>query len=143
MPDCPKCSHNISTKSGFINERQRWKCKSCSYHYTIFHRGASKATKRFALELYLEGLGFRSIGRLLKFSHVSVYNWIKSFGKKLDELKSDDEISVVEMDEMHTYISQKKTIAGSGLLLIEVGENSSASLLVDATQKQAKNSGTS
>ncbi|MFT4967609.1 MAG: transposase, partial [Candidatus Deianiraeaceae bacterium] len=33
--------------------------------------------KRLALELYLEGLGFRSISRILKVSHVSIYNWIR------------------------------------------------------------------
>jgi len=40
--------------------------------------------KRFALELYLEGLGFRSIGRILKVSHVSIFNWIKQYGQNLD-----------------------------------------------------------
>ena len=36
-----------------------------------------------ALELYLEGLGFRSIGRFLKFRNVSVNNWIKLFGEEI------------------------------------------------------------
>ena len=33
--------------------------------------------KRQAVELYLEGLGFRSIGRFLNVSHVAAYNWIR------------------------------------------------------------------
>ncbi|MDQ6989287.1 MAG: helix-turn-helix domain-containing protein, partial [Mariprofundaceae bacterium] len=107
MFPCPKCSHVIATKSGVIKSRQRWKCKSCGYNYTVASRGASKEQKRQALELYLEGLGFRSIGRLLKVSHVSVYNWIRAFGEKLDEIKSDANIKVVEIDEMHSYIGQK------------------------------------
>ena len=141
MLSCPKCSHDISIKSGFAKGRQRWKCKGCGYHYTVAHRGASKEQKRQALELYLEGLGFRSIGRFLNFSHVAVYNWIKEFGQKLEEIKSDKKIEIVEIDEMHTYISRKKTTAGSGLLLIELGEGSSTFLLESAIQKQGKYSG--
>lgn len=66
--------------------------------------------KRQALELYLEGLGFRSIGRFLRVSHVTVYNWIRSFGEKLEELRSANEIKVLEMDEMHTYLGSKKRL---------------------------------
>lgn len=140
---CPKCSHDISIKSGKINGKQRYKCKSCSYHYTVLQRigSGSKEQKRQALELYLEGLGFRSIGRFLKFSHVSVFNWIKVFGKELEDIKSDKQIRVVEMDEMHSYVGNKKTIAGSGLLLIEIGTNSSIALLASGIQQQEKFSG--
>ena len=86
-------------------------------------------------QLYLEGLGFRSTGRFLKVSHVSVQKWIKKFGQELEDLKSENEISIVEMDEMHTYIGNKKNIAGSGLLLIELGKNSSTALLAAEEQK--------
>jgi len=57
-----------------------------------------------------EGLGFRSIGRFLKCSHVAVYNWIKSFGETAKELRSDSALEVVEMDEMHTCVSSKKLL---------------------------------
>jgi len=50
------------------------------------------------LQLYLEGLGFRSIGRFLRVSHVSVQRWIKKFGQDLEGLKSENETSIVEMD---------------------------------------------
>jgi hypothetical protein len=75
--------------------------------------------KRLALELYLEGLGFRSIGRILKVSHVSIYNWNPKFGQKAKELRKNDEISVVEIDEMHTYIGSKKTQLGYRLLMLK------------------------
>ena len=60
--------------------------------------------------MYLEGLGFRSIGRLLKTSHVSIYNWIKAFGEEINQIRSEGKIEVVEIDEMHTYIGQKKLL---------------------------------
>ena len=93
------------------------------------------------MELYLEGLGFRSIGRLLKVSHVAVYNWIKAFGEQLESLRSDHAIGVVEMDEMHTYIGSKKTIAGYGLLLIVLGEDSSNVSLVQGILPPEERSG--
>jgi transposase len=83
----------------------------------------------------IEGLGFRSIGRFLGVSHVSVQKWIKKFGQDLEELKSENEISIVELDEMHTYIGNKKNIAGSGLLLIELEKSSSTVLLVAEERK--------
>ncbi|MCK5368078.1 MAG: IS1 family transposase, partial [Cyclobacteriaceae bacterium] len=107
---CPKCKNSESTKDGIVKKKQRYKCRSCNYRYTVELKSTSKPrnTKRQALELYLEGLGFRSIGRFLNVSHVSVYKWIKSYGKDLDDIKSEKKIEVVEMDEMHTYIGHKK-----------------------------------
>ncbi|AKB32833.1 Mobile element protein [Methanosarcina siciliae HI350] len=93
------------------------------------------------MQLYLEGLGFRSIGRFLGVSHVSVQKWIKKFGQEIEELKSENEISIVELDEMHTYIGNKKNIAGSGLLLIELGKSSSTALLVAEKRKLDNYSG--
>ena len=97
--------------------------------------------QRNALILYLEGLGFRSIGRFLKVSHVAVYNWIREYGEKLNELRSLSKIEVVEMDEMHTYIGSKKTTAGYGLLLIDMASDSSIALLAQEGQQQGKNFG--
>jgi len=71
----------------------------------------SKSQKKQALHLYLEGLGFRSIGRILGVSNVSVLNWIRDFGKKVQELNSDcQKIEMVEVDEMHSYIGSKKLL---------------------------------
>ena len=63
-------------------------------------------------------------------------------GQQLEELKSSNKIDIVEMDEMHSYVGHKKTIAGSGLLLIELGKNLSTALLASGTPRQEKISGT-
>ncbi len=91
---------------------------------------ASLLIKHCALQLYLESLCFRAIGRLLNFSYVSTYNWIKLFGERLKTLKSENKIKNIEIDEIHTYVSNKKTIDGYGLLLIELRKKTSTSLLV-------------
>ena len=102
----------------------------------------SNETKRKALQLYLEGLGFRSIGRILSVSNVSVLNWIKEFGKKVKDLQPDNRtVEYAELDEMHSFIGNKKTIAGYGLLLIDLGKDSSTSLLATEVINQPLNSG--
>ena len=134
--NCPRCKSGKKVKDGIVRGKQRYQCKECSYRYTVEYKNVSCSTKKNALHLYLEGLGFRSIGRYLKVSHVSVYNWIKSYGESIDELRTNKEIEVVELDEMHTYIGSKKTIVGSGLLLIDLGKDLSTSLLATGVPRQ-------
>jgi transposase-like protein len=137
---CPKCNSDAYTKDGIVKAKQRYKCKKCNYRYTVEIKSTAKPKelKKLALILYLEGLGFRSIGRILEVSNVSVLNWIRGFGKSVLELKSDNEIEVVEMDEMHTYIGQKKTTAGYGLLLIEMEKGLSNVFSVQGIPKREK-----
>jgi len=147
LTSCPKCSHNHITKDGIVKNKQRYKCKSCNYRFTVQQKNAKMATdeiKRMALHMYLEGLGFRSIGRILNFSHVAVYQWIKSYGENFKELvKSDSNknIKIVEIDEMHSYIGSKKTTVGYGLLLIDMEKSLSILSLATETLKQDKNFG--
>jgi transposase-like protein len=139
--NCPKCGSSACGKDGIVKERQRYRCKSCGYRHTVQYLGISPATKRQALQLYLEGLGFRSIGRFLKCSHVAVYNWIKAHGESIGAIRSAAGVEVVEMDEMHTYIGSKKTFAGYGLLLIDMGNGSSTAKWVRATPTPGEISG--
>jgi transposase len=80
----------------------------------------SADTRRLAFQMYLEGLGFRAIGRVLKISYGTVYQWVRKWGENLELPKRNDIIEVVELDEMHTYVGQKKTTDGYGLLLIDM-----------------------
>jgi len=136
MASCPKCGSKECVKDGIINGKQRYRCKKCVYRHTVSHRGKHPNLKRQALELYLEGLGFRAIGRFLRCSHVAVYNWMKACGESIEAIRSASGVKVMEMDEMHTYIGSKKTIAGSGLLLIEMGNGLSTAYWVPAMQKE-------
>ena len=141
MDNCPKCKSKNFRKDGIVKSRQRYLCKDCKHRFTVEQVGKPNHFKRDALILYLEGLGFRSIGRFLNVSHVAVFNWIKGFGEHLEEFRNSEAIEVVELDEMHTYIGSKKTIAGSGLLLIEMGIDLSIVKLAQEEQKQVKNFG--
>jgi len=140
---CPRCKSENHVKDGIIKGKQRFLCKDCKYRYTVEYRGKPLEMKKKALHLYMEGLGFRSIGRILQVSNVSVLNWIKSFGKEIESMQKEcadapkTNIDVVELDELHTYIKSKKTIVGSGLLLIGMDTNTSILCLVREGQKQA------
>ena len=136
--NCPKCKSESRVKNGIIKGQQRYKCKSCGYNYSVQFKSTATRdyTRRFALMLYLEGLGFHSIGRLLNVSHVSVINWIKKYGKQLESIKNDQPVNVVELDEIHTYLGRKKTTVGFGLQLIEKQGRTLVSLLGTGEQKQ-------
>ena len=74
--DCPKCKSSHHVKDGIVRGQQRYKCKECSYRCKLDVK--SQDTQRLALEMYLEGLGFRAIGRILKISYGTVYVWVKN-----------------------------------------------------------------
>jgi len=63
MPTCPNCQHNNCRKDGSNKGKQRYYCKHCGYRHTVSytHKGYSEEVKRMALQMYLEGLGFRSL----------------------------------------------------------------------------------
>jgi transposase-like protein len=88
---CPKCKQGNNRKSGVIKRRARYVCKSCNEYYTVEHRAgtADQETKRRALVLYVEGLGFRAIGRLLKFNNISMLKWIRSFGAQVQDFRAE------------------------------------------------------
>lgn len=139
---CPKCQSQNYVKDGIVKGKQRFLCKECKYRYTVEYKGKPIEIKRMALHLYLEGLGFRSISRIINVSNVSVLKWIKAFGQEIERIqKEEKQIEVVEMDELHTYIKSKKTTVGSGWLLIGIGKDTLISCWVQEEQKQAIYSG--
>ncbi len=120
---CPKCISEDYVKSGFTKRKQRYKCKKCGCNFTQSHsKNYSFKVKFQAAKLYLEGLGFRSIGRILGVSNVTVLNWIRQFGQitrayvqtKLPE--DIHEIEVIEIDEMWHFTQKKNESSGSGSL---------------------------
>ncbi|KQK24399.1 insertion element iso-iS1d protein insA [Chryseobacterium aquaticum] len=125
--DCPKCKSNRQVKDGNTNGRQRYQCKNCGYRFSVERRSTEKSDekKRLALQLYLEGLGFRAIGRVLEINFMTVYYWIKKWGDSVSLPSSESPVEIVELDELHSYVKNKKTTAGSGLLLIDLEKGSS------------------
>lgn len=123
---CSRCNSEDSVKNGVIQGRQRYRCKRCGYNYTRQEpRGKSIAIKRLAIHLYLEGLGFRAIGRIVGVSNVAVLKWVRDMASNIEPLvqrAKRREASVIELDEMWHYLQKKRENIGFGLLMIEQGE---------------------
>ena len=120
ITSCPKCHAKDFVKNGKIAGKQRYQCKSCQYNFTVakLGKGIDPYYIRLSLRLYLEGLGFRSIERIVGVSHVSVINWVKKYGKGLKALRrsGQESIRAKEVDALCSYIDSKKTTYSSGLL---------------------------
>ena len=62
-----------------------------------------------AIRMYVEGNSQRSIGRILKISQQSVSNWINAYVEKLPPAERPEKLDIAELDEMYTFIGDKKT----------------------------------
>ena len=108
MKTCPKCNATKIIKFGIVRQKQRFKCKECSFAFTTSEpRGKPLEYKVKALQLYLEGLGLRAIGRFLGVSQVSVLKWIKQYSDNLSSAPKPDKVEVMELDEMWHFVEKK------------------------------------
>ncbi len=123
--ECPKCQSTHVVKSGIINQRQRFHCKNCNYFFTVNKIG-KKIDEYYvikALQLYLEGLSFREIERILGVSHVTVSNWVKEHGiKKTAHSKYHPTYKVYNHQELANFFQEKENLKGKGMILTELGD---------------------
>ena len=126
MPNsCPKCQQKNIVKSGIINERQRFLCKDCNYYFTVKKLGKQIddyfVTK--ALQLYLEGLSFREIERIIGVSHVTISSWIKKYNiKRPPHSEFHTTYQVFKQNELIEFMQNEENIKGSGLIITEFGD---------------------
>ena len=125
MNTCPKCLNNNVVKSGIIKDRQRFLCKECNYYFTVNKLGRQIddyfVTK--ALQLYLEGLSFREIERIIGVSHVTISSWIKKYNIKRPPHSDFHPVyKVFKQSELISFMQQEENIKGSGLIITEFGD---------------------
>jgi len=113
MIQCPHCSSSEQqTKSGHTRTgSQRYRCKECRRIYTPEPKplGYPEETRREAVRLYLEGMNFRRIGRVLGVNHQSVVNWVNAYHASLPAAGQPvAEPETLEMDELFTFVGSKK-----------------------------------
>ena len=138
---CIKCHTEKIVKNGFTRGQQRYKCNQCKYNFTlVFKRRKPQEIKRLALHMYLEGLGFRSIGRILKVSNTIVLSWINNASETIKH-NLPKKCKIIELDEMWHYKGKKNNKNGYGLLLIELQKELSHFKLAIVEQKLCKNYG--
>ncbi|NRR93072.1 IS1 family transposase [Winogradskyella undariae] len=122
---CPNCSSDQYVKSGVVNKRQRFKCKKCNYYFTVNKIG-KKIDDYYvnkSLQLYLEGLTYREIERILGISHVSVMNWVKKYNiKRPYNSNYHPTYKILNANELSRYFSETENIKGAGVIVTELGD---------------------
>lgn len=60
--------------------------------------------------MYVEGNNFRRIGRLLDVNHQSVVNWVNAYYEKIKNTAVvPPPPPIIEMDELWSFVGEKKT----------------------------------
>ena len=110
---CPHCGNSLQQyKNGKTQAgSQRYRCYGCQHSYTPQKKqqGYSGQIRRKAIQQYVDGANLRRIGRQLGLHHQTVANWVKEYAEKLPEAPIPKEVKTAEMDEIFTFIGEKKT----------------------------------
>ena len=115
MSTCPYCHDTEQQVKAGRNESgsQRYLCKVCERRYTPEPkpRGYPQSLREQALKMYVDGGNFRRIARTLGVCHRTVINWVNAHAARLDETPPlpAEELEVNELDEMFTFVREKKT----------------------------------
>lgn len=122
---CPKCESSNTVKSGIINDKQRFHCKTCRYYFTVRKLGKQiddyYVTK--ALQLYLEGLSYREIERILGVSHVTISSWIKKYNiTRPPHSEFHPVYKILKQNELTEYISKEENLHNAGLIITQFAD---------------------
>ena len=113
MSKCPHCQRQAEQVKVGRNPSgsQRYKCKVCDRKYTPEPRqaGYPPEIRDQAVRMYVDGLNFRRIARILQVNHQSVINWVNGHIAGLPDTppQAADRLAVVELDELFTFVGEK------------------------------------
>ncbi len=113
VSSCPACAATTrQTRAGFNRcGTQRLHCQHCRRFYTPQpkKKGYSPQVRRAALRMYVDGINFRRTARLIGVAPQTVVNWVKDACDALPTRPTPAQAQTVEMDELYTFLTQKKT----------------------------------
>ena len=113
--DCPQCNGTDLIKRGSKSGRQRYMCRACGRYSTDSQPKFCAQTKAMAIEMYMNSMGIRAIGRVLGASPAAVLNWIRkehaAMQRRLAQIAQSDVgvPDVIEMDEIYTYVQKNSS----------------------------------
>jgi transposase-like protein len=81
----------------------------CKYTPEPKQHGYPDEVRKQAVQLYVDGLNLRRIGRHLGIHHRTVSLWVQASAANLPEVPLPTEVKAAEMDELFTFIGNKKT----------------------------------
>ena len=112
MQSCPRCkSSTRQNRSGkTISGSQRYRCMHCGYQYTPEpkEQGYPREMRKQAIQMYVDGMSFRKIARHLGIHHRTVSLWVKAQASLLPDTPIPEQVDTAELDEMFTFIGEKK-----------------------------------
>ena len=117
---CPDCSGENLMKRGPKAGFQRYMCKDCGRYCTDRAPKFSAQTKALAVEMYMNNMGIRAIGRVLKASPAAVLKWIRKDHGALQQRLAQavpvpsEAPDTIEMDEIYTCVQKNSRGRSSG-----------------------------
>lgn len=72
-------------------------------------QGYPESLRKRAAEMYVDGMNQRKIARHLKVHHRTVALWVVDRAETLPNASLPEEVKEAEMDELFTFIGDKKT----------------------------------
>jgi len=110
---CPNCQKTTrQNKAGKTDAgSQRYRCMHCQRKYTPEpkQQGYPDSLRKRAAEMYVDGMNLRKIARHLEVHHRTVALWVVDHAQALPNAPLPDEVKDAEMDELFTFIGDKKT----------------------------------
>jgi transposase len=83
----------------------------CGIKYTPNRKpwAYDEETRRKAIQMYVDGMNLRRIGRHLGIHHRTISLWVQAYAAQMETPPVPDEVKEAEMDELFTFIQDKKT----------------------------------
>ncbi len=73
--------------------------------------------------MYLEGLSYREIERIIGVSHVTVSNWVKEFKViKPNHTDYHPTYKICNHPELVEFLKNKEVLKGAGMIITELGD---------------------
>ena len=120
MIECPKCHRTERQNRAGKTPRgsQRYRCMFCQIKYTPQPKpwAYPQAMRLKAVQLYVDGMNLRRIARHLKVHHRTVSLWIQAYTNQLPDPPVPSEVKEAEMDELFTFLGDKKSESSSSRL---------------------------
>jgi transposase-like protein len=110
---CPKCGseekqHKVG-KNPSGSQHYRCYLFGCKYTPEKKPHSYDAQFRQKAVQLYVDGMNLRRIAHHLGVHHQSVANWAKAHAEKLPETPVPEKVENGEIDELFTFIGDKKT----------------------------------
>ena len=115
MITCPHCQRSTQqVKNGRTRAgSQRYRCHACRRKYTPAPQPQGYGTnlRRQAIQLYVDGMNLRRIGRTLGVVHQTVANWVAAHADALPAQppQPSSPVETAARDALFTFVAHKKT----------------------------------